>query len=80
MGREERLALWGIADEIAAAEGVELDPHFEHLYQVGFLDELRTIRNGRVVTLRELVGSGPDQGPPEVSSAVIRPPEPRPPR
>lgn len=64
MGREERLALWRLADEIAAAEGVELDLHFEHLYREGFLDELRTVRNGRAVTLRELVGAGPDQDPP----------------
>jgi predicted nucleotidyltransferase len=64
MGREERNALWGLADEIAAAEGVELDLHFEHLYQEGLLDELRTVRNGRAVTLRELVETGPDQEPP----------------
>jgi predicted nucleotidyltransferase len=64
MGAEERNALWGLADEIAAAEGVELDLHFEHLYQDGFLDDLRTVRDGKVVTLRELVGAGPDQGPP----------------
>lgn len=64
MGREERLALWRLADEIAAAEGVELDLHFEHLYQEGFLDELRTIRDGRVVTLRELTETGADQDPP----------------
>jgi predicted nucleotidyltransferase len=64
MGAEERGRLWRLADEIAAAEGVELDLHFEHLYQEGFLDELRTIRDGRVVALRELVETGPDQDPP----------------
>ena len=70
MGAEERNALWGLADEIAAAEGVELDLHFEHLYQEGFLDELRTVRDGKVITLRELVGAGPGQDPPEVTSAT----------
>lgn len=64
MGREERLELWRLADEIAATEGIELDLHFEHLYREGFLDELRTIRDGRVVTLRELVGAGLDQDQP----------------
>lgn len=76
MEMEKRGPLWTLAERIAAAEGVELDLHFEHMYADGFLDELRTIRDGRVVTLRELVGAGPDQGPPEVSSAVIRAPEP----
>ncbi len=58
MAREERNALWDLAERIAAEEGVELDLHFEHMYRDGFLDELRTIRDGRVVTLRELVETG----------------------
>ncbi len=57
MGREERNALWDLAEQIGADEGVEIDLHFEHMYREGFLDELRTIRNGRVVTLRELVAA-----------------------
>lgn len=57
MGREERNALWDLAEQIGADEGVEIDPHFEHMYREGFLDELRTIRDGRVVTLRELVAA-----------------------
>lgn len=57
MGREERNALWDRAEQIGADEGVEIDPHFEHMYREGFLDELRTIRDGRVVTLRELVAA-----------------------
>jgi predicted nucleotidyltransferase len=65
MGREERMALWGLADEIAAREGVEIDLHFEHMYRDGFLDELRTIRDGRVVTLRELVETGYPGNTPE---------------
>ena len=65
MGREERLALWGLAEEIAAREGVETDLHFEHMYRDGFLDELRTIRDGRVITLRELVETGDPGNTPE---------------
>lgn len=57
MGREERNALWDLAEQIGADEGVEIDLHFEHMHREGFLDELRTIRNGRVVTLRELVAA-----------------------
>jgi predicted nucleotidyltransferase len=65
MAREERNALWDLAERIAAEEGVEIDLHFEHMYRDGFLDELRTIRDGRVVTLRELVeaGDGPGETP-----------------
>lgn len=55
MAAEERGPLWRLAEDVAKREGVELDLHFEHLYGDGFLDELRTIRDGRVVTLRELV-------------------------
>lgn len=65
MTKEERNTLWSMAEKIASAEGVELDLHFEHMYRDGFLDELRTIRDGRVVTLRELVeaGEGPGNTP-----------------
>jgi predicted nucleotidyltransferase len=62
MGREERNALWDLAERIAAGEGVEIDLHFEHMYRDGFLDELRTIRDGRVVTLREMVEAGERPG------------------
>lgn len=62
MGRDERNALWDLAERIAAGEGVELDLHFEHMYRDGFLEELRTIRDGRVVTLRELVEAGEGPG------------------
>lgn len=65
MTKEERNALWSMADKIAAAEGVELDLHFEHLYVDGFLDELRTIRDGRVITLREMVEAGDPGNTPE---------------
>ena len=58
MTREERNALWGLAERIAAEEGVEIDLHFEHMYRDGFLDQLRTVRDGRVVTLRELIHTG----------------------
>lgn len=67
MSREERNALWDLAERIAAEEGVELDIHFEHMYRDGFLDELRTVRDGRVVTLRELVEKG---GRPRTLSAA----------
>lgn len=60
MTKEERNTLWSMAEKIAAAEGVELDLHFENLYGDGFLDGLRAIRDGRVVTLRELVETGED--------------------
>lgn len=65
MAAEERGPLWRLAENVAKREWVELDLHFEHLYGDGFLDELRTIRDGRVVTLRELVEAGddPDQTP-----------------
>jgi predicted nucleotidyltransferase len=60
MGMEERGVLWRMADEIAAAEGVGLDLHFEHLYGEGFLDELKTIHDGQILTLRELIETGRD--------------------
>jgi predicted nucleotidyltransferase len=65
MGREERNALWDLAERIAAGEGVETDLHFEHMYRDGFLDELRTIRDGRVITLRGLVETGDPGNTPE---------------
>jgi hypothetical protein len=60
MEAQERGALWRLAEDVARGVGVELDLHFEHLYGDGFLDELRTVWDGRVVTLRELVGAGED--------------------
>jgi predicted nucleotidyltransferase len=65
MTKEERNTLWSMAEKIASAEGVELDLHFEHMYRDGFLDELRTIRDGRVITLREMVEAGDPGNTPE---------------
>ena len=57
VSREVRRALWDVAEEIARAEGVACDLHFPATYDPEFLDRIKVIRNGQIVSLRDLIAA-----------------------